>query len=348
MQIKKKLAAYLNNFLWFFFLAFLYLIAIVFDQMIFWMLFYFVGLFLIVCFLSILAPFPRIRKDYAEEVIIQAKEPFSLATPLQAKKFSYSFYPHLQGELHLGNGQVSDLINASNTTLNWDLSHLNRGIFTDATAQLAIKDFVGFLRRTTTSTLNLRIIVLPEKKDALASKILTKLMGESTLSSQDNYLKSFQIKALRDYQNGDHYNEIDWKLSAKKQSLMIKEVEQEKKNALIPVFLGLNTPKFEESLATFASFLEIAQNQLTFSGCYLFSDHQLIEDPLFTDFARARPVASEKDTLQTMTNDLQADQKILLFTTHLSDDLSDFLESTPLSIIVILVKDREKIDFYYS
>ena len=116
--------------------------------------------------------------------------------------------------------------------------------------KITSSDFFSFLVKKSSYQIETNILVLPAKisnTDRLMNLIYPDLkktvFGEST----------FNLEKLAPYKPGDSIKKIDWKLSSKKQHLMVREYEEYAENKLMFVFYGRDSKYFEKMLAVFFS-----------------------------------------------------------------------------------------------
>lgn len=124
------------------------------------------------------------------------------------------------------------------------------------------KDLLGLFTHLTTKQMPIALDVYP---NVIASPLLyatvQKLDAKLELkkfSAQD----AVNFRQLREHQQQDALKDIDWKTSFKKQTLMVKDYDKETNTPLNLIFLGYQSPRFEELLSlTYSLYLELGHFQ---------------------------------------------------------------------------------------
>lgn len=347
MKIKQKKGALINNLLWLLFLIALLSLASIFNQLIFWLTFYFFLVLLLSSTLIIFLPLKQLIPKSSKEIIFTkgSKEPLILE--LSYKYQALSSLVQLTGDLLIAGDTYR--VTYANHACQWDLAFLPRGTYPNPLIQLTVTDYFGLLKHQRCIQLDTHIVVLPKEQGVLAEKIYQRLSTASKKLLIADHMDNFQLKAFKPFRDGEDYHGIDWKLSAKKQTYIVKEVEKELKNAISLAFYGLPNPNFETTLGAFYDFQQTYQEALACSSVKLVTDkNKLISDPTLLNFAEVRPITDEVQALTSLLASLPEKNQLVIFTTDMTNYLEELLDNTEQNIFVILVRPQQKIDLYYS
>lgn len=133
-----------------------------------------------------------------------------------------------------------------------------RAVLESVTIEVISSDFFGFLTKSKTHSQQTRILILPESlsRTERLLKIIPpnfsrNLFGEPT----------FNLEKIKPYVPGESMKKIDWKLSSKRQELMVKEYEEYETNPLMFIFYGRASKNFESMLAYFYTLYQDVQTK---------------------------------------------------------------------------------------
>lgn len=185
---------------------------------------------------------------------------------------------------------------------------LPRGVYHHLPVIGVAKDWLGWLQKQAPLQLAEPLVVGPRRERG-ASHALAQPLSQvlaQTLPSGDT--KSFDLREFRDYQPGDPVNAIDWKLSARRDGLIVREDEPETLPQWQGVLVGQTDPQFERLLGLFTTLsraggLWFAPQLLTVGG--------LVPLPTVAQLATLRPAPN---VLLTPLTTLSAKVGLVLFT----------------------------------
>lgn len=134
----------------------------------------------------------------------------------------------------------------------------HRGIVDSLPLTLEISDLTGKLQRKKTYVLKEKVLVLPKPDFEYSQNLYTFLMKNRLLYEKDHF--SSEIADHRNYQYGDPLNRINWKLSARTEDLITRELLPEE-NQPVLVILWSDS---EELINLYYSFYQQHKNDFHF------------------------------------------------------------------------------------
>lgn len=132
---------------------------------------------------------------------------------------------------------------------------LPRGHYESLAVETSGSDFFGFFRHKSVRQIEVDLDVYPE---------IVPLFKLSHHPEIRRYLKlsAPEIRQIRDYQFQDSMKHVDWKASFRRDKLMVKEYEKEIEPRLHLLFIGYQSPHFEQLLSVAYSAMVEWQSQL--------------------------------------------------------------------------------------
>lgn len=132
---------------------------------------------------------------------------------------------------------------------------LPRGHYESLTVETTGTDFFGFFRQRSLRQIAVDLDVYPE---------IVPLYKLSHHPEIRRYLKlsAPEIRQIRDYRFQDSMKHVDWKASFRRDKLMVKEYEKEIEPRLHLIFIGYQSPRFEQLLSVAYSAMVEWQSQL--------------------------------------------------------------------------------------
>ncbi|WP_112179816.1 MULTISPECIES: DUF58 domain-containing protein [Paraliobacillus] len=112
--------------------------------------------------------------------------------------------------------------------LSYRFTDLPRGAHHFDKVMIKTSDIFGFMEKTATFSVENSIVVYPEKKEIAIKKQRNNFEEGAKASYSLQSRNTHVVTGVREYMPGDRFSWIDWKTTARKQSLMTKEFEQEK------------------------------------------------------------------------------------------------------------------------
>ncbi|MFC3883415.1 DUF58 domain-containing protein [Bacillus songklensis] len=139
--------------------------------------------------------------------------------------------------------------------IQYSLLHLPRGEHSFDYVRLKTGDFLGIVEKETYYENKVNYLVYPKMIKVRVSDLFTdyeqgELSSHSFLRQEGGF-----VSGIREYQAGDRFSWIDWKSSAKRNTLISKEFEQKKTSHLTVVLDGLTPYGLEPRITLTASIL---------------------------------------------------------------------------------------------
>lgn len=245
-----------------------------------WLLLLFMTLFFVVDSLMMFQSVQKIEIQPLNLSHVHLGEKRNVTVELESKTNSTLFFPILIikcSELNLEKNYFFFLKQKKKFSFEWtpkDRTSLKMIEF-----EIISSDFFSVITKKTKIQFETNILVLPAKIDNMEKvmKIVypgfrKKLFGEPT----------FNLEKISPYRTGDSIKKVDWKLSSKKQNLMVRDYEEYEENKLMLVFYGRESKYFEDMLAVFFNLyrLYLSKDILFFLVGEGFSDKEalIIED----------------------------------------------------------------------
>ena len=152
----------------------------------------------------------------------------------------------------------------------YEMPRIRRGEFTFTDVQFTIADLFGFVRKSQRVHVENHIIVYPQT-------IPLKFFPEAyefdygQAKTKDMVQRDTTIAvSVREYQQGDRFSWINWKVTARKNKLMTKEFEQRKNQDVLFVLDRTPCQQFEVLVTFCASMIEAVFNAGVVAGLYIF------------------------------------------------------------------------------
>lgn len=308
MKRKWSIISIANNLFWLIIMVGISLFAIIFNTQVAWFLTYFF-LFVLIC--SVFSM--RVRLSRYRVVV----DPLIVVTQGSHAQFMIKLVAsgqrsvrvrgplRLTGVLELLDNQFELVQQERENDFSFNFSvqfdgELERGIYRSLQIEFVTKDLFNLLRKTNRFSVDTTLMVMPPLALADSQEIITLLEMLRVLPLSTNFVKSQDIKALRDYREGDQLNKIDWKLSAKRDHLMVKDLENEHQEKVSVLFYGNEGKFYEDLLATFYS-LALKSSQLKISEWLMYDEtKQEIEHASPERFASGQPVYNEEELIQAV------------------------------------------------
>lgn len=112
--------------------------------------------------------------------------------------------------------------------VSYQLTDLPRGAHHLQEINVKTSDVFGFIKKTASFSNENTIVVYPEKTEIAVKKQHSNFEAGSASSYSLQSRNTHVVTGVREYMPGDRFSWIDWKTTARKQSLITKEFEQEK------------------------------------------------------------------------------------------------------------------------
>ncbi|MBM7572773.1 DUF58 domain-containing protein [Aquibacillus albus] len=143
----------------------------------------------------------------------------------------------------------------------YSLTDLPRGEHRLRALRVKTGDFFGFIKKEYVYEVNNYILVYPPKRKVLVKEKVNSFDEGASPTFQVNMKNSNIVSGIREYMPGDRFSWIDWKATARKNTVMTKEFEQEKSSSMLLLldatdYQGINKIGFEASVELTCSILE--------------------------------------------------------------------------------------------
>ncbi|WP_407272625.1 DUF58 domain-containing protein [Radiobacillus sp. PE A8.2] len=156
--------------------------------------------------------------------------------------------------------------------LKYHLRQVPRGEHYLGDVRIRTGDFLGFIRKEHVYNVSDLILVYPYKREMVMKEKVSSFDEGASLAYNVNMSNTNVVTGVREYMPGDRFSWIDWKTTARKNTVMTKEFEQEKSSSILIVldateFTDLNPLAFEAGVELSASLVEALRkksNQLGF------------------------------------------------------------------------------------
>lgn len=148
-----------------------------------------------------------------------------------------------------------------NIRITYQLELLPRGDHQLQAVRIRCGDFFGFVKKERTYDVCSRLLVFPSKREVSLSEKASSMEGGNAASFNMQAKSSNVVTGVREYAPGDRFSWIDWKTTARRNTVMTKEFEQEKSTSVL-LFLdsvayeGMNKLAYEGSVELTASLVE--------------------------------------------------------------------------------------------
>ncbi|MBM6615768.1 DUF58 domain-containing protein [Desemzia sp. RIT804] len=308
----RKLFLILKKIWWSILYGALFIYTLTFPTPVSWVVFYF---FTVILLASLLSTFILWGKAQFEVSKNQQHE-LNSQLNLKTKGFLPILIPYLTIVISVKEKSFSTEVPSlfkHKVSASFSAIHLPRGNHKKLLLRTSGKDILGFFTHQAKKQIPVDLEIYP---DVIYSTLLhgtvKKLDAKLELkrfSAQD----AANFRQLREHQQQDALKDIDWKTSFKKQTLMVKDYDQETNTPLNLIFLGYQSPQFEELLSlTYSLYLELSrfQNiQLFIVGEY---DEQLLLQQGGKNFLTVQPTTRLTPLLSVWDNQLPKNGKKII------------------------------------
>ncbi|WP_053217324.1 DUF58 domain-containing protein [Virgibacillus senegalensis] len=156
----------------------------------------------------------------------------------------------------------------------YTLDNLPRGEHQLRAFRVKTGDFFGFVKKEYVYPTTSYLLVVPSEREMIFREKVNSFEEGESASYNVTAKNTNVVTGVREYMPGDRFSWIDWKTTARKNTVMTKEFEQEKSSNIVLIldavaFSDQHPLAFEGSVEVTASLLESLQrktSQLTFIG----------------------------------------------------------------------------------
>ncbi|MDC3417472.1 DUF58 domain-containing protein [Aquibacillus salsiterrae] len=145
--------------------------------------------------------------------------------------------------------------------INYLLKHIPRGEHHVKAIRLKTGDFFGFVKKDYVYPVDSYLLAYPSTRKLSIKEKVNSFDEGGSPSYRVNMKNTNVVSGVREYMPGDRFSWVDWKTTARKNTVMTKEFEQEKSSNVLLVldavdYPGLNRISFEGSIELTASVIE--------------------------------------------------------------------------------------------
>jgi len=155
--------------------------------------------------------------------------------------------------------------------LSYTLEQMPRGEHQLQEIRVRTGDVFGFVRKECVFEVSDRLIAYPNERPVRLLEQPANFEQGSTASYMLNLKNTNVATGIREYMPGDKFSWIDWKQTAKKNTVMTKEFEQEKSTDIVLIldgcaYEGMNHLAFEAAVEMTVSFMDEIRKQSSQAG----------------------------------------------------------------------------------
>ncbi|WP_087974647.1 DUF58 domain-containing protein [Oceanobacillus rekensis] len=251
--------------------------------------------------------------------------------------------------------------------LPYSITNVPRGEHRLKKIRIRTSDIFGFVKKEHVFAVSDEIIAYPSSHALKMSERFSKY-EQGSVSSTGHHLTNTNVAVgVREYAPGDRFSWIDWKQTARKNSVMTKEFEQEKSTDILLIhdscqIEGLNPLAFEATIEICLSLMETFQNQDSKVGLlsigkktvYFPSDQSKANKLPVNHYLTRLTPGGERTFSMNLKEEIKRIDKgdfVIIITTHLDDFLKQTIRRFTLrtkqaSVICIqseaLISDEEQ------
>jgi len=223
-------------------------------------------------------------------------------------------------------------------------------------------DVFGFVRKEHVFELEDRVIAYPNERPVRLIQQSANF-EQGAASSSIAHLKNTNVATgIREYMPGDKFSWIDWKQTAKKNTVMTKEFEQEKSTDIMLVldgcaYEGMNHLAFEAAVEMTVSLMEEIRKQSSQIGLLTIGE-EAVHFPIRNTVSQIHMVKQHLTHIQPIGKKsfsmklkeevmkVEGGNILVIFTNNLNDDLQEVLKKVSqraARVIVIFIQSEKKI-----
>lgn len=249
-----------------------------------------------------------------------------------------------------------------NLSITYPLEGLPRGEHTFRAIRLTTGDWFGFVQKTHVFPISDPLVVQPSLSSVETGELQTSFDHGAVASNVWNSKNTNIATGIREYVPGDKFSWIDWKQTARKNTVMTKEFEQEKSSDTYIVLdsspiLESHELAFEATIEISLSIIENVKRQasksrfLTIADVVTYFDvdqNSNQTDRLRRHLTSLKPAGSVPFAakLNKVVQQMPGAALIVLITTHLDETLSETvqpLRKRSKHVIIYLVQPENSI-----
>jgi uncharacterized protein (DUF58 family) len=351
----------------------LFLIGIIFSYAMFqgefvsWFLFYSFLPFAVYSLVVCMYPFHQLHVERElNKQTYQAGDDFVATITVKRKGYFPLLYliiqdvlpPHLEARYGKNASKIMTFpFFRKEIQIQYSLLHLPRGEHSFDYIRLKTGDFLGIVTKEADYENKITYLVYPKMMKVRVSDLVTDyeqggLSSHSFLRQEGGF-----VSGVREYQAGDRFSWIDWKSSAKRNTLVSKEFEQKKTNYLTVVLDSFTTYGLEPRITFTASILSAyvkAGGNIQFISLGENVLVQLLQNPEYhlrqalyhLAFIQGGKRAQFPEILDREWGKWQLKTNILLIVTEMTEQLMFTLEAMirqQCHLFIVIVKESERL-----
>ncbi|WP_071131503.1 DUF58 domain-containing protein [Enterococcus timonensis] len=304
-----------------FFGSFLY--AAVFNTNSGWFIWYLSVLTLLFLLFLALLPLRRIQANIIGQAVFNRQTKEKLLVQLKSPPFF--IYPLIEISLLTNHRSTPRFSLWRAKKVYFDLTDLPRGVYSQPILKVTSYDFLGLFNKKKQIRLLDQLIILPNENIKLA-QLLEQQLFFKNVAVQARGDKSFDLKNVRAYESRDPLHEIDWKMSAHQQELVVKVFENEPKKEITILLVAKESPNFEHLLSGYFSLHQRLQHsfqRLNQPKQFIIAGNTIRSAVKIPDEIFANILATENPNLPTISG-----QQVYIFV-----EKKAFLEETWLKVL---------------
>lgn len=251
--------------------------------------------------------------------------------------------------------------------LKYDLNYLPRGEHMLDAVRIKTGDLFGFITKEHVFKAHDELIVYPSIRPILLDDRLSSLSQGGSSSLTINRQQTNAVSGIRDYHPGDKMSWIHWKQTARKNTVMTKEFEQEKSHDPLLVmdhsnYQGLNPLAFEGIIEVAVALIEsFKKKSLKFdflsigaeSHHFSYRQNIFIEEAIKQHLVSVNPSSDQPFALKLKEEMLryQANLSMMIITTQLDTGLVQTLKhikQRQKNITLFYIHATKKSDIQYK
>lgn len=247
----------------------------------------------------------------------------------------------------------------------YSIEQIPRGEHQLHALRIRIGDMFGFVKKEHIFHVDDQIVAFPSDRPVSMTKSISSF-DQGSLSSHAMNLKNTNVASgIREYMPGDRFSWIDWKQTAKKNTIITKEFEQEKSTDTLIIldachYQGINGLAFEAAIELTISLMECIRKQASQVGLLSIGE-KTVHFPQHHDPAKQELIRQHLTRIQPggphpfsvklkeETMNISAGYTMIVVTTHMDDAFTDTikqLKQRTRQVIVIFVQSSTHISHH--
>lgn len=325
--MNQKSKSIVNNIFWLTLLIGVGLHALTFNSVTSWILVFFLTSFFAFNLVTLAIPFSFLRNFETSLVLVRPSFDESMVIKLKSKIKTLTLFPSLVAYLSLDDqvlkSNKNSVFQKDTIAFFFPFEKLTRGWYEDCELTLVCYDFFGLFRKSHTLTLNYPLVILPKTDVESATEVYTSILDRIAHTYQKTNTRSFDTKRIRPYSQGDNTKLIDWKLTSRSQEIMVREREDDVVQTTYYILVGLSETHFEEVVSLFYT---LVLYYLNTENIVLVSDHQIIQLPTDSDFAKLQPI--QRNEAVDWVSKLDSNIQKVVFTSNPNQNVFALINSS--------------------